>query len=263
MDTLVLTNEALDILEREYTTVNNTLQTIFSNSPILEFAERKDSVTDAVVDIHKLVVATRDMRTIIRDHYAKQENDALVNELQFRFPKHTDGTFNDYFYDTVEYPTNVVGEILPINTLWSYISNSFLEGFINYVNIDCAYVLGRYQDWDAEFDEPIVLHGAHPEQKSCTTKSEVFEFITTVKQCHTKIWSFQDDVVLLSRARHDPSIYLYFWFDCDVSDCCIGRFQTHDTHEQVVEKFKKHVEDLDFDYPSRELPVSCFTGWIS
>jgi hypothetical protein len=47
--------------------------------------------------------------------------------------------FIDYFNNCEHYPANILYEdILPINTLWGYVSDSLLNGFINYVEIQKA-----------------------------------------------------------------------------------------------------------------------------
>ena len=38
----------------------------------------------------------------------------------------------DYFEDEIEYPRNVFENPIPMNVLWSYISSTFVNGFVNY-----------------------------------------------------------------------------------------------------------------------------------
>lgn len=53
-----------------------------------------------------------------------------------------------YFPDNIDYPNVLGGEILPDGTLWSYVSSTFLNGFINYIQPVKCYLMNRYRDWD-------------------------------------------------------------------------------------------------------------------
>lgn len=194
--------------------------------------------------------------------------------------------FMDYFDDEIDYPRNLMVNILPLNTLWSYVASSFLDGVINYVDIKKAYLLDRYNKMDGPFrnDEVVkvsVRDGAANGTwvtKECTTKRQIFDAVTTEgASYHSKMDScFRDDVLLLSKAQSDDpacKIYCFFWFDRDSSDSCIGRFETDDPEEIIISKFTDYVKErqlflgerylgLETSEPT-EIPLHYFKGWLS
>lgn len=165
-------------------------------------------------------------------------------------------TIMDYFNDEIEYPQDVALEPLPINTLWSYISSTFLNGFINYVKPIKVFVLDRYKD-----DKTEEIKNLKP-------------------QPHTNLHHFGDDVIILAEIEnHEGGVkmYMLFWFDCDVSDCRIGRFETSDFSTVVIQslvnwldEMKKENEGRVFsqDYDNgvlnyHEVPLTWLSGWLS
>ena len=58
-----------------------------------------------------------------------------------------------YFKYGQEYPEKIAFDPLPWGHYWSYVSTTFLNGFINYVDIKAAYVLNRYHKWE-DTDDP-------------------------------------------------------------------------------------------------------------
>lgn len=150
-------------------------------------------------------------------------------------------------YDTSDFSNGLIKE----DHLYTSISVSFLEGFINYVDIISAFLLERYEKIDLETVE---------EAK---------------KSFHTKIADFEDDVILLARSKSDKEIIWFFWFDCDVSDCQIGRFKTKRNDEELKQMLERYVkgfiqgkledrqENCDLITGYLELPVGSFSGWIS
>lgn len=139
-----------------------------------------------------------------------------------------------YFIENEEYPKFSDSEILPLGTEYVYVSSTFLNGFINYQDIVKAVLIKRYSEADIKLPEK--------------------------PDFHTKIHEFGDDVLILS--KHNDT-YWYYWFDCDVSDCCIGRFKTSDTEEEIIIEFMKSINDNDFIDEFLEIPNDYFTGWIS
>jgi len=53
-------------------------------------------------------------------------------------------TIWDYFEDQIEYPRDVVSNPLPYGEVWTYISSTFLNGFINYVKPIKIFLIDRY-----------------------------------------------------------------------------------------------------------------------
>lgn len=155
----------------------------------------------------------------------------------------------NYFDDHVDYP-RVDGEILPLGTAWAYVASTFLDGFINYQKIQRAYLLHRYIK--------------QPEENERAAKA--FN-----EGCHTKIWELlQDDVLLLS--KNETNEWWFYWFDRDVSDCCIGRFITDDSDGAVLQLFEEFVYEtqrkfclgyVSHNQPPILLDHKKFKGWIS
>jgi hypothetical protein len=165
-------------------------------------------------------------------------------------------TIMDYFNDEVEYPNDVALNPLPMNTFWSYISSTFLDGFINYVEPLKIYVLDRYAD------------------------DKTDAVLNLSKQCHTKLSQFGDDIILLGKIENNEDSlnkFMLFWFDMDVSDCCIGRFETTDNNETVFEALVNWLEEKKAENKGKvfhesydngvlgfhELPKSFIEGWVS
>ena len=70
---------------------------------------------------------------------------------------------------------------------------------------------------------------------------------------------------------------MFFWFDMDVSDCSIGRFETSDSKNIVFESLKNWLDEQKKENEGKifqeqydngilnyhELPVSFIEGWVS
>lgn len=165
-------------------------------------------------------------------------------------------TIIDYFDCEVEYPSDIALNPLPMNTLWSYVPSCFLNGFVNHVEPLIVYVLDRYQD------------------------NKTNEILTLKESYHTKLRQFDDDIILLGKIEHSRDSlnrFMFFWFDMDSSDCCIGRFETVDSNEVVLDSLKNwlkgeviknegrvFIEDCDNGILGfHELPKSFINGWLS
>ncbi|MCK9528998.1 MAG: hypothetical protein M0R77_00315 [Gammaproteobacteria bacterium] len=179
--------------------------------------------------------------------------------------------FTDSFFDNfIDYPGwNISENPLPLGTLYDYISSTFLDGFINYVNIKKAYLIQRYRSPG----DIIPLEQLQPYRQSNSvvlpdrdlTVEEVFELYTQKDiNIHTKISTFRDDVVILSQALSNPKCWIYFYYDMDCSDCSIGRFETDEPEEVVIVKLEQHLESFNNTKgPFKEIPLHFFKGWIS
>jgi hypothetical protein len=189
-----------------------------------------------------------------------------------------------YFQETEEYPREVAFNPLPWNVLYEYITTDFLNAFINKVKIKKAYLISRYTN-ESEIIKNVQIADP-PRSYNWTTfsgnKQEVFDRLTIPGAvCHSKLNDFGDDVLILSKIeiqdkshypdRENLNYYMFFWYDCDCSDSCIGRFFTEDTESQVIQEFDTFVKErndkLSVDYRAtgilREIPLHYFTGWIS
>lgn len=192
--------------------------------------------------------------------------------------------FSKYFRDEVEYPRDIAANPLPIGTRYDYVSNTFLNGFINYVSVVKGFVLARYcgwteQDWIDAQNQDHECQIRNPETRCMEwikvepkSKDELFNLVTAKNAISSPKMDcdFQDDVMILAKITtdEDKTLWYFFWFDRDCSDCSIGRFLTNDTDEEVIASFTEyvmnhHANDPRFGAP-REIPLHYFnSGWIS
>lgn len=181
---------------------------------------------------------------------------------------------NKYFNHNIDYPQDVGNDILPWGTQLSYISTTFLNGFINYVDIKSAWVLNRYVDWDDASEEIKVSIMGTPNNTGTWeefrgTKRQVYEMlIQPGRTFHSKLDNdFKDDLVILSKISDNK--WMFFWFDRDCSDSSIGRFQTQESDEQVIKDFDEWASKVMMEECRHEsgegpkqLPLHYFTGWL-
>jgi hypothetical protein len=140
----------------------------------------------------------------------------------------------DYFDETVDYPSNVVEDPIPYGICWNYISSTLLNGFINYVKPIAIYAIDRYTPDDEEIT--VHEHDDNMNWKNTTaTKKEIRDRIINgkIQSFHTDLHILQDDIVILAKLNNETKFfqpnwikeimpenkYIFFWFDCDVSDC--------------------------------------------
>lgn len=121
----------------------------------------------------------------------------------------------DLFETNEDYPQDVAERGVPENTLYSYISSTFLDGVINYVKPIKAVMIERYDNND--------------------NTEVVAEFN---KEHHSKLAALPDDVLIAAQTKND---YWFFWYDKDCSDCFIGRFNKGVCSE---EEFIGHLNTL-------------------
>jgi hypothetical protein len=172
----------------------------------------------------------------------------------------------DYFENFEEYPTNVVDNPIPYGTLYSYISSTFLNGFINYTEPIKCYLIDRYTPDDEIITVPNIK-GPKKELKEKVLSGEIDCF-------HTDLDCFEDDIIILSKIQNNK--YRFFWFDMDVSDCSVGKFETTDSQEDVIQSVVNWLDDCKSKNKGRivennldngiinytELPLSFLKGWI-
>jgi hypothetical protein len=180
---------------------------------------------------------------------------------------------NKYFKDFLEYSSDVILDsdlMLEDGVLHQYISSTFLNGFINYVKPMKVYVIDRYRvDSQLSNEEknqiPIVINMCKDnynnwENIAMFTKQEVIDkFNDGYKIYHTKLSMFDDDVLFLGET---DNYYWYFWFDCDVVDCCIGRFKTKDSEDKIISLFTEYCMRVTED-KIYEFKLEWLQGWLS
>ena len=192
----------------------------------------------------------------------------------------------DYFTDDVEFPKEIVHNPIPYGTSWTFVSSTFLNGFINYVKPISCFVLDRYTAPNKDITDRNV--GVFPKGKylewekwSGTKRDLINAIISGEKEMyHTDLNCFGDDIIVLAEieTEYEDNIgrYIFFWFDCDVSDCSIGRFETTDCKAEVMqsvvnwldeqkEENKNSVFNENYDngvWNYNELPLSFINGWV-
>jgi len=191
-------------------------------------------------------------------------------------------TIFSYFDEEVEYPNNVALNPIPYGVVWQYISSTFLNGFINYVEPFGCYVVNRYTLESATLSKKKLIDIEASEREEFTgTKKELIDLIVSEKKkmCHTNLGCFEDDIFIVAKIADeiegDFGRYMFFWFDMDVSDCCIGRFITCDSEDEILKSLENflhenYVENKEHEESHSEdslgyhkLPLSFLRGWIS
>ena len=157
-------------------------------------------------------------------------------------------------------------------TQYSYISSTFLDGWINYVKILDAYLVTRYR----------------PHSKN----KQAAKLFNDGGHFHTELSKLGDDVFILAedpctcrngcvcKSPYHYSKKWFFRYDCDVSDCSIGIINPYDSFETNKELFGKYAnkyslynskgysDNEGFDensvgWPALRLNAQQFKGWIS
>ncbi len=139
-----------------------------------------------------------------------------------------------YFYTHVKYP-DVIAVMMKFGVLQSYVPATFLNAWINEVELDKAFLICRYESLENN------------------TKS-LEEFVKR-DDFHTDLKELDDDVLILAHEKNRANKW-FFWFDCDVSDCTIGRFHCL-KHDEVIRDFES------FCRKALEIPLNSIRGWIS
>jgi hypothetical protein len=160
---------------------------------------------------------------------------------------------------------------------YEYISSTFLNGFINYVAIKDAWCLNRYSEWSDQHTVCCVdRESERMDRKDFTgTREEMFNLVTQLGRVSDPSFyrDFDDDVLILSKCRDTAGeeirgMWMFFWFDSDCSDSCIGRFQTGDRDFDVISSFQGWVNSekhrWENKWVARQIPLHYFKcGWLS
>ena len=183
-----------------------------------------------------------------------------------------DKTIWNYFDENIDYPKEVAHDPIPYGTVWCYISSTFLNGFINYVEPIKCYLIDRYTSDNKKVDDNHTK--GELKEKILSGENETF---------HTKLNCFRDDIIILAEietnnydSNNKLNKFMFFYFDEDVSDCCIGRFETNDSKEEVIQSIINWLEREKLNNNGRiinentesgiinytELPPSFLQGWI-
>lgn len=185
-------------------------------------------------------------------------------------------TIFDYFSEEIEYPEKVIDEILPYNILWSYVPSNFVNTFVNQGKAIKVYQIDRYTT-EETYIEGVLMEN-HKEYIG--TKSELRESVIrgSIKFWNTNLSIFEDDIIILSAIEMKDGMrrFLFCYFDQDTSDCMIGRFETSDSTDAVIESLENWLKDEKEKNKDRivtddgdagmsnyhELPLSFLEGWL-
>lgn len=101
---------------------------------------------------------------------------------------------------------------IQINRGFVYVSATYCNGFVNYIHDPHLVLLNRYRDED-EF----------------VSLSQQFVNQSDHDWRHTNLADYPDDILIFgTNDQFYPDSYVLIWFDRDVSDCCIWRFDIND-----------------------------------
>ena len=132
----------------------------------------------------------------------------------------------NYFTEDIEYPKYCNGEILPFNTVYSEVSSTFLNAFINGCEKHLlCYTLDNYRNNDEEktkYVEDINING--------------------YKGTHTSLSEIEDDIFIVSKIKDG---YILFWYHLS-GRCDVGRFKTEDNIEQIENSLINWLEEMKY-----------------
>lgn len=181
--------------------------------------------------------------------------DALLTLMRiYKMEEGRENFMDRYFSDGYEYlPPYKTTEPFKNGTYYNYVSNTLLNGVINYVKLIKVYLMDRYTE-------------------DLLKRYSAIRRFNTGPEFHTNLGAFGDDIILLAY-EEESGFYWFFWFDCDCSDCSIGRFTTEDSKEEVIESFTQWVLErqknfCNYYHKEREgmaVELNCenIKGWVS
>jgi hypothetical protein len=161
--------------------------------------------------------------------------------------------FLDLFKKDYEYPSDEIAKFggLPQNTLYCYVSSTFLDGLINYVKPFKAFMIHRYVELPKEKYMDIFLEAL--KDQAHTNYSNAF----VVVRKKIEIKHFSEEITVLAEGGGS---YWCFNYDPDVSDCLIARCSTKlVTKEEFGSQFLAYIKDRELE--ATEIPIPY--GWVS
>ena len=125
--------------------------------------------------------------------------------------------------------------------------NHYLSGFINHVENYEVIMIERYEHWWNDRKKYETIDGYRIDSNN-----------------------LPDDIIIFAESENE---YWFFWFDCDCSDCQIGRIEEARVKnlKEFKELFIKHVEAVGNPEPRQEnhehitgryINLRNPTGWI-
>lgn len=180
-------------------------------------------------------------------------------------------TFQKYFKEGINNPgIKVAFDPIPVGVRYDFVQVSYLNGFVNYGTFLKAYAVGRYRSWDDLLGKLATIRLRENRWISifCATQGELFDTYTQPGAVTNSelLEHFATDVILIKKIVHKdyPVQYMFFWFNAYIDSCSIGRFQTDDSEETVIQEFDNYINNLELaTYGSREIPLNYFQGRVS
>lgn len=171
--------------------------------------------------------------------------------------------FTNLFSDGREYPQFFdEEEILPMGMLYSYVGHSFLDGLVNHtVN----------QRWSHDQQRAVLVNRYFDEADQRDlgmTKRQNLDVIMAKERHRTELHQLRDDVAILSCRN---GIFWFYYYDCDVSDCMIGRFRSAMPFDEVYALMLTFIVEMNHvrnyspmdQEPYWELSSEVIKGWVS
>jgi hypothetical protein len=192
--------------------------------------------------------------------------------------------FFDYFTHHEAHPMDIPINPLPLGTVYEYVGSQFLNGLVPYVKPVRAWVVNRYLAANDEYPGELTVSFSGIDMsiqdilKTTTpTKAQVISILNEPACVVTPRYDvdFQDDLVFLAivpeKKKHcKGKMWYYFWYDRDCSDCCIGRFRSTDSEENIFKSFDEFVlesnqmgkpDHIDINDPPFLINLSYFNWW--
>lgn len=158
-------------------------------------------------------------------------------------------------FEWIEYPENTaLVEGLQNNVMYDYVSTTYLNGFINYVDIIKCFMIRHYGD-NEEWKKFVNNVDSKVDPHTDLSDSDKY-----------------DDVIIIASSG---DFYIIFWSNCDCSNSSIGKISKScfESDDDVVEALKtsikqnlniqEDINDDNWDNNVKEIPKSFFSGWIT
>ena len=158
---------------------------------------------------------------------------------------------NTLFENIVDEECPIHGHLfngVQINRGFVNVSGTYCNGFVNYIHDPHLVLLNRYRDEDEFVD-----------------LSKQFVDQSDHDWYHTDLNKYPDDILIFgTNDQHYPDSYILIWFDRDVSDCCIWRFDINDFKGigHFVYLMKKWLDSLDHSVKGYGFVNRQPKGWI-
>lgn len=190
--------------------------------------------------------------------------------------------------DYEEYPRSyrLIGG-LQLGDAFSYVSETYLNGYINYSDSYIGGFLIRRYTWCEE------IYYGEDNGENRSEWNDACKYIDSLKdEYHSDFRGVNDDIFMLTKVNGDkeleiPDTYMFYWNDKDCSDCCIARIRCDEyvNDEAALDALFKYALGFVISYHSnvnygdflrlvkngtctvdqliKFIPNNCFNGWIN